>query len=248
MNDRTRLRVFAGPNGSGKTTLFKAFAKRYNPGYFINADEYEQQLSKGGLIDLTPIGLKATQANLNSFSLTSEAKSLVEKAKSAGGTIDIEVRENFIVDRTKQSHSYEASYAAAFVRSLLFQSKRSFSFETVMSHESKLDAIRVAKKLGYRTYLYFVCTEDPEINIGRVANRVFKGGHPVDAARVRDRFKRTLNFLYPAISLVNRAYIFDNSGKHRITLIAEVFEGNLQTKMGSLPQWFQDYILPHYTT
>ncbi len=47
MYDKTRLRVFAGPNGSGKTTLFKAFTKRYDPGYFINADEYEQQLTSG---------------------------------------------------------------------------------------------------------------------------------------------------------------------------------------------------------
>jgi predicted ABC-type ATPase len=79
MNDKTRLRVFAGPNGSGKTTLFKAFTKRYDPGYFINADEYEQQLTKGGLIDLTTIGLKATQTDLDIFSLTTEAKSLLKK-------------------------------------------------------------------------------------------------------------------------------------------------------------------------
>lgn len=247
MYDKTRLRVFAGPNGSGKTTLFKAFTKRYDPGYFINADEYEQQLTKGGLIDLTTIGLKATQADLDNFSLTAEAKSLVEKAKSEGGSIDIEIRENFIVDRTKQSHSYEASYAAAFVRSLLFRNNRSFSIETVMSHESKLEAIRFANTLGYRTYLYFVCTENPDINIGRVANRVFKGGHPVEESRVRDRFSRTLKLLIPAIGLVYRAYIFDNSGKQQIKLVAEVFEGNLKTKVGTLPQWFRDYLLPHYT-
>ena len=39
-----RLRVFAGPNGSGKSTLFLKFKNEFDPGYFINADELEQQL------------------------------------------------------------------------------------------------------------------------------------------------------------------------------------------------------------
>jgi predicted ABC-type ATPase len=37
-----RLRVFAGPNGSGKSTLFNEFKKKYDPGYFINADDLER--------------------------------------------------------------------------------------------------------------------------------------------------------------------------------------------------------------
>ena len=61
MQKNKRLRIFAGPNGSGKSTLFKEFKTLYNPGNFINADELEKSLSNSGLIDLTEIGLKATQ-------------------------------------------------------------------------------------------------------------------------------------------------------------------------------------------
>ena len=75
-----RLRVFAGPNGSGKSTLFNEFKKQYDPGYFINADELEKLLSQKGLIDLSEIGLKASQKDLTAFMKTKPAKSLLKKA------------------------------------------------------------------------------------------------------------------------------------------------------------------------
>ena len=61
----------------------------------------------------------------------------------------------------------------------------SFSFETVMSHPSKIKELKKAKEKGYRIYLYFVCTDDAEINVNRVANRIEKGGHPVDVYKIR---------------------------------------------------------------
>lgn len=47
-----RLRIFAGPNGSGKSTLFDSFSKKYNTGYFLNADLIEEELTKKGFLDL----------------------------------------------------------------------------------------------------------------------------------------------------------------------------------------------------
>jgi predicted ABC-type ATPase len=41
-----------------------------------------------------------------------------------------------------------------------------------MSHPSKLDFIKKAKNLGYKTYLYFVSLENPEMNVDRVDARV----------------------------------------------------------------------------
>ncbi|MEE4342266.1 hypothetical protein V2J66_11620 [Pseudomonas alliivorans] len=55
-----------------------------------------------------------------------------------------------------------------------------------MSHPSKVEIMREARHRGYRTYLYFVSTENPEINVGRVAIRVREGGHPVESITVRD--------------------------------------------------------------
>jgi predicted ABC-type ATPase len=245
MQQNKRLRVFAGPNGSGKSTLFEEFKKQYDPGYFISADELEKQLNISGLIDLQPIGIKAYQKDLKAFSKTKEAKSLKAKAILEGNTIDIEIKGNFIVDRKKETHSYEASYAASFIRWLLYKNNKSFSFETVMSHPSKIEEIRMAKKNGYKTYLYFVCTDDPEINVERVANRVQMGGHPVNVDKIRSRYHITLKNLFPVIKLAKRAYLFDNSSK-TLTLIAEVFEDSLQLTVNTPPQWFKDFVLPYY--
>lgn len=245
MQKNKRLRVFAGPNGSGKSTLFNEFKKQYNPGYFINADEIEKCLSNSGLIDLTEIGLRANQGDLENFKKTKAAKSLIKKAKTEGKIIDLEINQNFIVDKIKTTHSYEASFVAAFLRNLLYKHNKSFSFETVMSHNSKLKEMAVAKFNGYKIYLYFVCTDNPEINVARVENRVKKGGHRVEAQKIRARYPDTLKNLYPAIKTVDRAYLFDNSGKEQ-KLIAEVFEGILQLKVSSVPKWFMDYVIPNF--
>ena len=66
MPKNKRLRVFAGPNGSGKSTLFDEFKKKYDPGYFINADELEKQLNNSGLIYLHSICIRAVQTSVSS--------------------------------------------------------------------------------------------------------------------------------------------------------------------------------------
>jgi len=246
MQSNKRLRVFAGPNGSGKSTLFEEFKKTYNPGYFINADELQKLLASSGLIDLKAMGLNASEGNLIAFKKTSEAKSLINKSNSEGYKIDIEVRENFIVDKSKSTNSYEASFAS-FIRWLLILSNKSFAFETVMSHSSKVAEIQKAQQKGYKTYLYFVCTNSPEINIDRLANRVDKGVHNVDENRIRLHYTDTLKNLYAAIKYSNRAYLFDNSG-NQITLIAEIFGGVMLLKTNKLPQLFYNYVLPNYQT
>ncbi len=58
-----------------------------------------------------------------------------------------------------------------------------------MTHPSKLDFLREARIAGFRTYLYFVATEDPEINIGRVRARVQKNGHDVAHDKIISRLQ-----------------------------------------------------------
>ena len=69
--------------------------------------------------------------------------------------------------------------AADFIRQKLLEARVSFTFETVMSVPDKVAFLRKAQQFGYRTYLYYVATEDPDINISRVRYRVKMGGHPV---------------------------------------------------------------------
>jgi predicted ABC-type ATPase len=66
--------------------------------------------------------------------------------------------------------SYWASVAGDFLRQELLKQRASFTIETVMSHRSKVDFLTEAQQMGYRTYLYFIATDDVAINISRVRN------------------------------------------------------------------------------
>ncbi len=70
--------------------------------------------------------------------------------------------------------------------------------------------LKQAQLAGYRTYLYFIATEDPSINIARVRARVHFGGHDVPQEKII-RYARSLDLAAEAIRYANRAYFFDNS-------------------------------------
>ncbi|MGK9119083.1 zeta toxin family protein [Olivibacter jilunii] len=239
-----RLRVFAGPNGSGKSTLFEDINQQFDTGYFVNSDAIEKEISSTGFVNLENFGLSLTEKDLHSFFRKPNTQSLLEKSAAEGHKIDIQIKENVIVDRSRDTHSYEASLITSFIRKHLLEKGISYSFETVMSHISKLDEIQNAKDLGYKTYLYFVCLDDSQLNISRVQNRVEKGGHAVPKDKIITRYTRTLENLLPAVLLVQKAYLFDNSGQTML-LVAEVKDGQLTilVEEEKLPNWFIEYIV-----
>ena len=114
-----------------------------------------------------------------------------------------------------------------------------------MSHRSKIAELKKAKENNYKIYLYFVCTDNPEINVNRVASRIEKGGHAVNIDKIRSRYVNTLKNLFSAIKLSGMAYLFDNSGKN-LELIAEISEGALQLKVDDPPQWVMKFVSPYY--
>ncbi len=97
------------------------------------------------------------------------------------------------------------------------------------------------KKKGYRIYLYFICTDDVLINKNRVANRVVLGGHGVPANKIEERYKRSLKNLKEAIKFSDRAYLFDNSGRHHV-LISEITNGkDVVYYSEKIPNWIIKY-------
>ena len=177
------------------------------------------------------------------FFETPNAQSLLQKSKTEGHAIDIAIKENIIVDKSKNTHSYEAALITSFIRAYLLKNGISFAFESVMSHHSKLDEIQKAKEMGYKIYLYFICLDSSDINISRVQNRVQKGGHSVDERKIVSRYHNTLKNLLPALNIADRAYIFDNS--NQMLLIAEVNNNELKINIEPehLPNWFTEYCI-----
>lgn len=77
-----------------------------------------------------------------------------------------------------------------------------------------------------------------------------KGGHDVNEAKVRERYDRTLENLFPAIEICDKVYLFDNSGTE-LTLIAYIMAGEsleLFVNERTFPDWFKKYVLPHFVS
>ncbi len=145
-------------------------------------------------------------------------------------------------------HTYIDSYLCAdlaeFIRQNLIENGISFTYETVMSHEGKVNFMKSALKKGYRVYLYFIATEDPEININRVNIRVAQNGHFVLPDVIKKRYFKSLGLLKAAVNHTNRAYIFDNSGEQAL-LVAEINDGAeiRWNEIVEVPNWVSHYLL-----
>jgi predicted ABC-type ATPase len=103
-----------------------------------------------------------------------------------------------------------------------------------MSHPSKIDEMKEMINEDYLVYLYFVCIDNPDVNISRVSNRVELGGHNVPVEKVKERYFRTLEAAHLLLSHCYRAYLFDNSGKKN-KLIAELYKADMELKTDKLP-------------
>ena len=242
-----RLRMFAGPNGSGKSTL-KSHLPNELLGVYLNADEIEQTIRTHGLIDFAAFGVAATADETRSFF---QGSSFLAAAGMSEAAKQLRFTEGRLDFASVAVNSYFASVAVDFLRRKLLERKISFTFETVMSHPSKVALLTEAQQLGYRTYLYFVATDDPAINISRVRNRVRLGGHDVPEDRIVTRYHRSLELLLEAIRHTNRAYVFDNSGDNKDrahTWVAEITDGQvLELKSDQIPAWFQRAVLDKIT-
>lgn len=106
-----------------------------------------------------------------------------------------------------------------------------------MSDYRKVEFLQEAKAKGYKIYLYFLCTENIQLNLKNVENRVLQGGHFVEPTKIKERYFKTLNNLLAAIKVADVAYIFQNNMKD----FEDIFhKKNNQTIYQSPipPQWF----------
>ena len=153
----------------------------------------------------------------------------------------IRIEDDFIVFNEEAVNSYTVAILADYFRGEFLAHGMSFSSETVFSHPSKIDLLKNAHHKGFRTYLYFVATESPEINISRVSSRVGEGGHNVPIDKIVERYQRCLDNVSYALPFLDRGYFFDNSGTG-FHFIAEIENGEWTLFSSSLPQWFIESI------
>lgn len=248
-NPTLRLRVFAGPNGSGKSTIIEAVRKNkvngipIDFGIYINADDITR-------------ALKANTFSLKRYKIIGVTKETFVKCALESGLINdqfpeknflkcFKIQEQNILLQTQKYADHLAQVIADFLRKQLLLTRKKFSFETVFSHESKLDIMRQAIQNGYKVYLYFVATESPEINKYRVKVRVQEHGHDVPSDRIESRYYRSLNLLFDAAQLSYQTYFFDNSNEEfKIVAHFKMEKGKKAwdpIDTSKVPNWFIKY-------
>jgi len=136
--DTPRMRMFAGPNGPGKSRL-KSVLPPPLLGVFIGPDDSEQEIRRDGFLDFSRYQVSTSAAEVVPFFTGSEflksagLAAAAERLTFAGNRLDFA---GVAVD------SYFASVAADLIRQKLLAQHVTFTFESVMSHRSKVDLFR----------------------------------------------------------------------------------------------------------
>jgi len=92
--------------------------------------------------------------------------------------------------------------------------------ESTLSGLTYIRLLRDAKRQGFRIYIHFLRLPRPEIAIGRVRERVKKGGHDVSVADIRRRFVRGLvHFARDYAPLADRWAIWYNLANPPLLLL-----------------------------
>lgn len=238
-----RLRIFAGPNGSGKSSLLNRIPASVPLGYYINADEIEKKIISDKGISLDNYGITSSMRELHQFLENSEFAKIKSDIR---GLLETFIIYDNVLKTVKSNllPKYSAAIISDFIREENLKSGNDFSFETVMSHPTKLEFLHRAASMGYHIYLYFISTDDVRVNIQRVKTRVKNGGHDVPEDKIRERYTRSLDLLYDALKVCYKSYLFDNSDKTiEIARIDRDKSMYISVPKETIPNWMRKYVL-----
>lgn len=113
---------------------------------------------------------------------------------------------------------------------------RTFAIETTLAGNRTLRLMDDAAARGYRVTLVFVGTENVDINLRRIRDRVALGGHDVPETDVRRRYVRGLERLPAALTRAHDASLLDNSDVNGFKEIVVSRDRQLHAKR-TLPKW-----------
>ncbi len=174
---------------------------------------------------------------------------LTEKFKKAGMDFGIYINPDEIaktLDGNDLQNAKSAQKIAREKQSELLTAGISHSFETVMSHNSKIEYIVTARNKGFHVVLIFVGVNDPKINVSRVSDRVQKGGHDVPIDKIVSRYKRTMELLFDAAMEADEALIFDNSNRGKGLQLAAEIKGKKLINYDPQFPWVKKYLVEKF--
>jgi predicted ABC-type ATPase len=111
----------------------------------------------------------------------------------------------------------------------------SFTQETTLSGARTERTIRRAKERGYTIRLYYIGLDTMEESLGRIANRVAKGGHDIPKEDVERRFHSRFADVLRILPYCDEARFFDND--NGFVEVAEYRNGELIPRVPNPPRW-----------
>lgn len=134
-----------------------------------------------------------------------------------------------------------ASAVAAARRVLISAGKHiekgeSFAVETTLAGKHYLRMMVGARIVGFEVVLVYIGTENVEINLARIRNRVLAGGHDVPESDVRRRYQRSFKSLPIAMERADHTILFDNSTEEGYRLAA-VLGPSEEKWFKPIPHW-----------
>lgn len=123
----------------------------------------------------------------------------------------------------------------------LLNGKNDFMIESNLAKSSDYDWVEKVKNYGYDVILYFLCTDDINVNINRIQRRVKEGGHDIPPEIVIHRYKMAITYLKTKLNLFNEIYFIDNSSDEAVEI--GYIKNNILTEIFSdLPKWFAEVL------
>ncbi len=142
-----------------------------------------------------------------------------------------------------EEHSYDAARIAEEMCYGLLREGRSFCYETVFSHPSKIDFVAHAKTLGYQVILIFIHLESTDLNKARISQRLESGGHHVPDEKVEQRIPRLLDHIKTVIPLCDQVRILDNSSaRNPFMQVMIIRDGVREVKQSTVPEWAEQFL------
>ena len=134
-----------------------------------------------------------------------------------------------------------AEVMAQALQEFQLSTKSTFGFQTLLNNNDGLETITEAKQQGYHTELFFLSTENPAINIARIAQREAAGGRGALIPLVMSGHAVALKNARKAVDIADNAHFYDTTQNNKTAkFVAKFQQAKLVAVIGTIPKWFRD--------
>ena len=152
--------------------------------------------------------------------------------------VDLIVRKELVGGYSEENYAKAANIARDRIATCL-ELNLDFMIESNLALQSDYIWIENIKKKGYNVILYFLGTDDVQINYARVINRIKEGGHSVPEGIIAHRYKIGLSYLRSNILQFTKIFLIDNSFAYPRKM-AEIEDAKIIFKETKSPNWVDE--------